>query len=85
MENLMGVAKILGEENEQKIKDEITNAIIELVNRDLEEFGKYAYMIDFGKIFKEIEIEVKKRVKEKVANMYADKIEEKFAEWIKEQ
>ena len=85
MENLMSIARIIGEENEQKIKDGITNAILELVNRDLEGFGEYGYIVNFEKLFEEIEIEVEKRVKEKVVNMYTAKLEEKFAEWIKEK
>ena len=85
MENLMGIARIIGEENEQKIKDGITNAILELVDRDLREFCKYEYVMNFEHLFDQIEREVEERVKERIIEMYAAKMEEKFAEWIKDK
>ena len=85
MENLIGIARIIGEENEQKIKDGITNAILELVDRDLQEFYRYEYVINFENLFYQIEQEVKEKVKERIIQMYAAKMEEKFAEWIKEK
>ena len=78
MEELTKIAKLLGEENEKKLKDSITDMLIERFESDLDDMG--CYMIDYEALFDEIRKEVKSAMKDKVTKMYMAKAEEKFSE-----
>lgn len=85
MEDLIGIARIIGEENEQKLKDGITDLLLRQIERDLESRYEYDFIFDFDSIYKEAIREVESDLKEKIIKIYTTKIEEKFAEWIKDK
>ena len=72
------IAELLGEENEKRLKDRITDILIEQAEEDIKERYKYEYVIAFDDIFKkvaeEIEEETKKRMKEKYMKMLEEKL-----------
>ena len=77
MDKITGLIKILGEENNKKIKDEVTQFIIDAVEDDIRDYDRNNYIlnpeeiIDFVNDCKE---EAFKRVKEDVINQMVDKI-----------
>jgi hypothetical protein len=77
MEKLNGLIALLGEDNEKKIKEKVTDLIIECVADDLKDYAHESYIlnpeeiIDFIADCKE---EAFKRVKEDVVNNMVDKI-----------
>lgn len=78
MEKLTAFTKLLGEENEKKFRDRVTELLIEQVESDLE--NMYCYLIDFESMFEEIREDVMEDTKRKVAERYKKKVEEKFSE-----
>lgn len=78
MEELTKIAKLLGEENEKKLRDSMTDILIERFEEDLNDMN--CYLIDYEALFDEIRKEVKSVMKDKVTKMYMAKAEEKFSE-----
>lgn len=78
MEELTKIAKLLGEENEKKLKDSITDLLIERFMEDLDDMG--CYMIDYEQLFDEVRVEVESVMKNKIMKMYMEKAEKKFSE-----
>lgn len=78
MEKVLEIAKLLGEENIQKIKDSITNALIERCQYELDEMD--IWVVDYEQMFDEIQDEVRTIIKEKIMKKYLEKAEEKFVE-----
>ena len=72
------IAKLLGETNEQKIKDEITNILIEAIREDVEDI--YSCIIDWELLFDEINRELHQIVKEKFVKKYLEEAEKKWSE-----
>lgn len=64
MNDLPMLIRLLGEENEKRLKDAITDMLIDQVQKDLETADEY--IIYYDKLFDEIRQEVERRVKEKV-------------------
>ena len=82
MEELTKLAKLLGEENEQKLKDAITDSLIHQFEDDLNDMCEY--MLDYERIFDEVRKEVTSIMKEKIAKAYLAKAQDKFAELFEE-
>ena len=78
MENLSKMAKLLGEDNEKKLKDAITDLLINQFEDDLQSMGEY--MFDYDEIFDEVRKEVKSIMKDKFSKAYLEKVEAKFNE-----
>lgn len=83
MENITKIAKLLGEDNEKRLKDEITNLLIYHIEDELSDFDEY--LIDYEDLFDEIANEVKTVVKDKYIKMYTEKAEKKFEKLFENQ
>jgi hypothetical protein len=59
-------AALLGEENEQRLKDAVTDALIRAAEKNIESWTKEYYMMDFRELFGEIEEDVKAEVKKRI-------------------
>ena len=78
MENISKIAKILGEDNEKRLKDAITDLLINQFEDDL--VNMTDYMFDYEEIFDEVKKEAKSVMKDKISKAYMKKAETKFAE-----
>lgn len=77
MEKCLEVAKLLGEENVEKIKNSVTDMLIDRCREELEDMA--IYMVDYERMFDEIQDEVKAIMKNKIKNKYLEMAEEKFS------
>lgn len=82
MEKVLEIAKLLGEENEQRLKDAVTDLLIHQFENDL--YSMADYMCDYEEIFDEVRKEVKSVMKEKIMKKYLEKAEVKFSELFEE-
>ena len=77
MDKITGLIELLGEENNKKIKDKVTQFIIDAMEDDIHEYNRDSYIlnpeeiIDFVNKCKE---EAFKRLKEDVVNQMVNKI-----------
>lgn len=78
MEKILKIAELLGEENAQKIKDEITQILLDYLKNDLESMCDY--LIDYEELFGEVREQVFANVKDKMVKRYTSEIENKFEE-----
>ena len=78
MENLTQLAKLLGEKNEKKLKDKITEMLIDSIEYQLE--SEPEWLIDFNSLLDEVRIEIHKNIKEYVLEKYMAKVKEKIDE-----
>lgn len=83
MEKCLEVAKLLGEENVNRLKDTVTDLLIKRCEDELEDMA--IYMIDYENLFEEVEAEVKAIVKDKIMQMYLEKAEGKISELFKKE
>ena len=83
MKELTKIAKILGEENEQRLKNEITDLLIHRIEDDLDNYEDW--IVDLNELYKEVNKEVQKAVKDKMIKHYTEKFEEKMNAMFKEQ
>ena len=77
MDKITGLIGILGEENNKKIKDKVTQFIIDAVEDDIRDYDKNSYILNPEEIIdfvNECKEEAFKRVKEDVVNQMVDKI-----------
>ena len=77
MDKITGLIGILGEENNKKIKDKITQFIIDAVEDDIRDYDRNNYILNPEEIIdfvNECKEEAFKRVKEDVVNQMVDKI-----------
>lgn len=81
MKELSNIAKLLGEENEKKLKDKITDLLIERVDEDLR--GMCTYLIDFEYVFDQVRKDVEKDIKEMIYKKYMEAMEFKMNELFK--
>lgn len=82
MEELTKISKLLGEENEKRLKDTITDLLIEQVENDLNDMNYF--MIDYESLFVEAKEEVKAIMKDKLMKKYMEKAEDKLSELFEE-
>ena len=69
--------ELLGEENNEKIKDKVTQFIIDAVEDDIRDYDRDSYILNPEEIIdfvNECKEEAFKRVKEDVVNQMVDKI-----------
>ena len=77
MDKITGLMELLGEDNNKKIKDKVTQFIIDAIEDDIRDYDRENYIlnpeeiIDFVDKCKE---EAFKRIKENVVNQMVDKI-----------
>lgn len=77
MDKISGLMEILGEENNKKIKDEVTQFIIDAVEDDIHDYDRENYVLNPEEIIdfvNECKEEAFKRLKEDVVNQMVDKI-----------
>ena len=77
MDKITGLIEILGEENNKKIKDKVTQFIIDAVEDDIRDYDRDSYILNPEEIIdfvNECKEEAFKRVKEDVVNQMMDKI-----------
>lgn len=81
MSNISIIAELLGEENAQLLRNEITKMVLNHIECDFDEMEDY--LIDFEDLFDEVRHEVFDNVKDKMIKKYTNEIEVKFEELIK--
>ena len=77
MDKITGLIELLGEENNKKIKDKVTQFIIDAMEDDIREYDRENYILNPDEIIdfvNECKEEAFKRVKEDVVNQMVDKI-----------
>ena len=77
MDKITGLMELLGEENNRKIKDKVTQFIIDAIEDDIHDYDRENYILDPDEIVdfvNECKEEAFKRVKEDVINQMVDKI-----------
>lgn len=82
MEKVLAVAKLLGEENVEKIKNSVTDMLIERCQDELDDMA--IWVVDYERMFDEIQEEVRAIMKEKVMKKYLEMAEGKFSELFEE-
>lgn len=83
MEKCLEVAKLLGEENANRLKDTVTDLLIKRCEDELDDMG--VYMIDYENLFEEVENEVRAIVKNKIMQVYLAKTESKISELLEKE
>ena len=78
MEKVLEVAKLLGEENVERIKNSVTDLLIDRCREELDDMS--IWVVDYERMFDEIEEEVRAIMKEKIMNKYIEMAEGKFSE-----
>ena len=74
MENLNSIISLLGEDNEKKLKDGITDLLLQQVERDLADRYEYEYIIAFDHLFEEAKEIIEKEFKEKLTEKYREQM-----------
>ena len=77
MDKITGLMELLGEDNNKKIKDKVTQFIIDAIEDDIHDYDRENYILDPDEIIdfvNECKKEAFKRVKEDVVNQMVDKI-----------
>lgn len=77
MDKITGLMELLGEENNKKIKDKVTQFIIDAVEDDIRDYDRDNYILNPEEIIdfvNECKEEAFKRVKEDVVAQMVDKI-----------
>lgn len=77
MDKITGLIELLGEENNKKIKDKVTQFIINAIEDDISDYDRENYILNPEEIIgfvNECKEEAFKRVKEDVVNQMVDKI-----------
>ena len=76
-EKITGLIELLGEDNNKKIKDKVTQFIIDAIEDDIRDYDRENYILNPEEIIdfvNECKEEAFKRVKEDVVNQMVDKI-----------
>ena len=77
MDKITGLIELLGEENNKKIKDKVTQFIIDAILDDIHDFSSDSYILNSEEIIdfvNECKEEAFKKIKENVVNQMLDKI-----------
>ncbi len=75
MEEVAKIVALLGEDNVKRLKDGITNLLLEQVSQELNDMS--VWLIDFESLMDEIREEVKEDVKKKILPQYLKAVEAK--------
>ena len=81
MSNFSNIAELLGNDNEQRLKDGIVELLLNHIKDDLDAMNEY--LIDFEDLFDKVRHDVFDNVKDKMIKKYTKEIEAKFEELIK--
>ena len=73
-EQIAAIAALLGEDNAKRLKDAITDILIEAVKTDLIERYRYEYTLDFDGIFDEVKEQVEDEVRAVLLERYREHI-----------
>ena len=77
MDKITGLIELLGEDNNKKIKDKVTQFIIDAIEDDIHDYNRDSYILNPEEIIdfvNECKEEAFKRIKEDVVNQMVDKI-----------
>lgn len=77
MDKITGLMELLGEDNNKKIKDKVTQFIIDAVEDDIRDYDRDSYLLNPEEIIdfvNECKEEAFKRIKEDVVSQMVDKI-----------
>ena len=77
MDKITGLIELLGEDNNKKIKDKVTQFIIDAMEDDMHQYSRDSYILNPEEIIdfvNECKEEALMRVKEDVINQMVDKI-----------
>ena len=77
MGKITGLMELLGEENNKKTKDKVTQFIIDAMEDDIHEYSRDSYILnpeEIADFVNECKEEAFKRIKEDVVNQMVDKI-----------
>lgn len=77
MDRITGLIELLGEENNKKIKDKVTQFIIDAMEDDICDYNRNSYILNPNEIadfVNECKEEAFERIKEDVVNQMVDKI-----------
>lgn len=74
MKELTNIINLLGEENEKRLKDGITDLLLQQVERDLADRYEYEYIIAFDHLFEEARELIEKEFKEKLVEKYREQM-----------
>jgi hypothetical protein len=83
MEELTKLATIIGEDNEKRLKDSITDLLIKRVEEDLENFQDW--IVDLDYLYDQVNSEVYKIVKDKMVEKYLEKMNARIDEMFLEE
>lgn len=72
MDELKGIINLLGEDNEKRLKDGITDLLLRQVETDMEDKYRYDYIIAFDELFEEVKRQIESEFKEKLAKKYRE-------------
>lgn len=70
LRDLSVVATLLGEDNEKRLKDGITDLLLRQVELDLEDKYRYDFILAFDDIYKDVKEEIEEEFREKLAKKY---------------
>lgn len=80
VDNVVEIARLLGEDNAQRLKDGITDMLLSRVEEELQN-DEY-YLFSYEEMFEEIEKEIISIVRERVCKVYMEQAYKKIAEII---
>lgn len=78
MEKVLEVAKLLGEDNVNRLKDTVTDLLIKRCEDELEDMA--IYMVDYEQLFAEVETEVRSIVKDRIMQVYLKEAEHRISQ-----
>lgn len=70
LKDLSIVARLLGEDNEKRLRDGITDLLLRQVEMDLEDKYRYDFILAFDDIYKDVKEEIEDEFKEKLTKKY---------------
>lgn len=80
LENLTFITTLLGEDNEKRLRDGITDLLLQKVKEDLDDAYRYDYILAFDDIYKDVKEEIEDEFKEKLAKKYRQHMNKKLKE-----
>ncbi len=84
MDNLTSIANLLGEDNEKRLKDGITDLLLEQVEKDLHDRYEYEFIIAFDDIYEEVKEQIKEEFTKELAKKYKEIMNEKMKKIFEE-
>ena len=74
------LTRLLGEENEKRFKDEVTDILIDRVREDMESYNDYLF--DYESMLSEICDKLEKKLKDRIFEEYMERIEKRIPEIV---